>query len=259
MVPVIGLVQVGAQAMADRYAYIPLVGIFVALVWGMADLCGKFRIDSTWLAATSVILLSAFSWISWKQLSFWHDSFSTWSHALAVTPDNPVAESQLGMALMAAGREEDAMQHFQTAISLGTQDPTSYLNLGAYLNEHGRQKEAIPVLEAAVRINKDRENSVLTQLNLGFAYTSLGDYQNARLHFRASLQIDRERVAVTIRDLAAFVASHPSARDYMKLALLLEQAGERPEAEAAYLRVLALDSRVDEARSALAAHKSDSP
>ncbi len=241
LVPAIGIVQVGAQAMADRYAYVPLMGVLVALVWGAGDLCARYGIKRVWQIATAGIVLLALSCVTWRQVSYWQDSVTLWSHALAVTADNAIAETQFGMALLVADRQEEAMERFEQAIALGTQDPTSYLNLGAYLSEHGRQKEAIPFLEKALGMNEDAENVVLTHLNLGFAYTSAGDYEQARRHYRAALQSDRRRVETTIQGLAEFAAAHPSARDYRKLGLLLEEDGKSDEAAGAFRRAAELE------------------
>lgn len=252
LVPVIGVVQVGAQAMADRYAYIPLIGIFVAVVWGISDLCEACQINAQWPAAVAVVSIAALSWTTWGQVASWKDSYTLWSHALEVTPDNGLSEEQLGMALIALNRRDDALQHFQKSIALGTRDPAPHLNVGAYMSRHGRLREALPELETALSLSRDTESQVSAQLNLGFVYTLTGDFQNARLHYRAAWLLDHEQVAATIRDLGQFAAAHPSARDYMKLGLLLEQSDRPSEAAAAFERVLQLDPRVEPARAALA-------
>jgi protein O-mannosyl-transferase len=251
LVPVIGMVQVGDQAMADRYAYIPLVGIFVAAVWGIADVWQPRKIATRWKVATAVIVLGAFSWASCRQLGFWSDSYTLWRHALAVTRDNPVSEDQLGMALIALDRQEEAISRFQRAIALGSHDATSYLNVGAYLSERGKQQEAIGFFDTALRLMSDSESRALVNLDLGFAYTSTGDYEMARARYRESLRIDPERVAEAIRGLAQFAAAHPSAKEYMKLGLLLEQAGNNSDAEVAFERVLQLEPGLSAARAAL--------
>jgi len=256
LVPVIGAVQVGEQAMADRYAYVPFIGIFVASIWGIGRLCDLRRIPSQWRASAAIIVLVLFSWATWRQIDCWKDSYSLWSHALAVTKDNPLTETQLGMALVSLDRQEEAMGRFQRAIALGTHDPTSYLNLGAYLSEHGHQGEAIPYFETALRMGGDSDTRVLTYLNLGFAYTSVGDYQQARADFRQALGLDPEQVGEAIQSLAQFTATHPSVRDYMKLGLLLEQAGRASEAQNAFEQVLRLDPGLDAARTADAALES---
>ncbi len=258
LVPVIGLVQVGGQSMADRYTYIPLIGISIATVWSIADLLEMRRIKPVWALSLAVGVLALLSWATWMQLCHWKDSYALWTHDLAVTPDNPTAETQLGMAALTLDRQPEAMQHFQIAIALGTHDPTSYLNLGAYLNEHGKQNEAIPILKAALAMNEDTENRILTHLNLGFAYTSTADYQKASLQFRNALQIDREKVLETIVGLAQFATSHSSARDYMKLGLLLEESGDKWNASSAYQHVLQIDPGNDAARYRLLALRAPS-
>jgi Tfp pilus assembly protein PilF len=256
LVPVIGVVQVGAQAMADRYAYIPLIGFFVVVIWGIGGFLDKYRVKALWRTAAAVIVLLALSWLTRKQLAYWSDSCALWSHALEVTRDNPFSENQLGMALLAVNRQDEAMKRFQRATALGTRDATSYLNIGAYLTEHGRHREAIPVLQAALGMFANKESQVLTHLNLGFSYTSVGDYQNASLHYREALQLDPEQVAAAIQGLAQFVAVHPSARDYMKLGLLLEESHRNSEAAVAFERSLQLDPNAEAARTALTALQS---
>jgi protein O-mannosyl-transferase len=253
LVPVIGIVQVGGQAMADRYAYIPLIGIFVAATWGIADVIRTLRMPRPWPIAGAGVAVVALCWLTSRQVGYWNDSYALWSHTLAVTPDNPVAENQMGMALISLNREPEAMQDFQKAIALGSHDPTNYLNLAAYLVKHGRQKDAIPVLETALRMPEDQEDAVLTHLNLGFAYTSIGDYDAARGHYRAALELDRNRVLESVQRMAGFVALHPSTNDYMKLGLLLAEAGQDDGARTAFGRVLQLDPSANGARSALSA------
>lgn len=253
LVPVIGIVQVGNQAMADRYAYLPLVGIFVAAVWGVAEICENWEIKTHWRVGAAIAVLVTLSWVCRTQIGYWRDNRTLWSHALAVTPDNPTSENQFGMALVELNREDEAIAHFERAIDLGSRDPTSYLNVGAYLSEHGEQRRAISALETALRMGGDAESRALSSLDLGFAYTSVGDYQTARSHYREAWKLDPDRVIATIGALGQFAAGHPSTKEYMKLALLLEQAGKISDAETAYEKVLQFDPGLDEARRTLAA------
>lgn len=252
LVPVIGVIQVGNQAMADRYAYLPLVGIFVAAVWGVAEIRERFQTRTHWLVGAAMVVLVTFSCLCRVQIGYWRDSQTLWVHALAVTPDNPTSEDQLGMALVELNREGEAITHFERAIDLGSHDPTSYLNVGAYLSEHGEQRRAIAAFETAERIGGDAENRVLTSLDLGFAYASIGDYQTAGSHYRDAWKLDPNRVSATIGALDQFAASHPSAKEYIKLAVLLEQAGRLSDAKNAYKKVLQLDPGFEAARTALA-------
>jgi protein O-mannosyl-transferase len=252
LVPVIGIVQVGDQAMADRYAYFSLIGIFIAAVWATAEICEHWRIKTHWLVGAAIVVLITFSLVSRRQIGYWKDSYSLWSHALAVTADNPTAENQFGMALVDLNREDEAMAHFERAIDLGSRDPTSYLNVGAYLSEHGDQRQAIAVFETALRMGGDPESRALTSLDLGFAYASIGEYERARAWFEQAWKLDPDRVSATLGALTQFAGSHPSAKEYMKLGLLLEQAGKIYDAESAYEKVLQLDPGLAAAQTALA-------
>src|SRR5277367_1427887 len=120
LVPVIGIVQVGDQAMADRYTYVPLIGIFVMVVWGLADWADSEQVGARWRVTATAIVLAVLSVLTWRQSSYWRTSFDVWTHTLAVTGPNPLAESDLGDALHALGRPEDALPHFQKAAKMQT-------------------------------------------------------------------------------------------------------------------------------------------
>src|SRR5262249_54959613 len=135
LVPMIGLIQVGNQAMADRYAYLPFLGIFIMAVWGAAELAQSNRIPSKYAAFAGVSAVLAFTVATRAQIYSWHDDFTLWSHALAVTHDNFVAENNFGSALMRQGRREEAIAHFRNAAVIEPDDATSQMNLGIYAHE----------------------------------------------------------------------------------------------------------------------------
>jgi len=129
LVPVIGLVQVGEAAMADRYAYIPLIGIFVMIAFGSSDVAQQ----KSWgfiSAIPAAVALIALSFATYRQIGYWHSNEELWSHALAVTSNNFVAEDNLGGALILEGREEEAQAHFAAAARINPRDPMSHSNLG---------------------------------------------------------------------------------------------------------------------------------
>jgi hypothetical protein len=95
LVPVIGLVQVGDQAMADRYAYIPLIGVFVMLVWGVADLADRRHIQAGWRAVAAVVILAVFSFLTRRQIGYWQSDYALWSHAIQVSPASQIVEENL--------------------------------------------------------------------------------------------------------------------------------------------------------------------
>ena len=123
LVPMIGLVQVGGQSMADRYAYLPLIGLFVMIAWGVADWAQHKHLPTRWLGIPTVLVLLIFSLLTHRQLAYWHDSITLWSHALEVTSRNFVAEDSLGGALVNEGEYEQAIPHFRSAVEIYPRDP----------------------------------------------------------------------------------------------------------------------------------------
>ena len=137
LVPMIGLVQVGEQGMADRYAYLPLIGIFVIVVWLSADVCGETKISRFVPLAASAAVLLALSILTWGQVHTWQSTFSLWSHSLEITPENYVAEDSIGTILLDEGLKttgdkcaDQALLHFQNAVRIYPQDSLGRLNVG---------------------------------------------------------------------------------------------------------------------------------
>jgi protein O-mannosyl-transferase len=194
LVPVIGLVQVGTQAMADRYAYIPLIGIFVIAVWGAADLANFRSVPTSWRIATAGLLLLAFSVLTWRQTGYWRSSCDLWAHALDVTQDNPVAEENMGTVLQDAGRYEDALPHFRHGAALNPQDPVVHANLAATLAQTGRLQEAIPEYETMIRLAHENPSVLaIGYADLGTVYRHLGSYTESRASYMKSLRIDPQQ------------------------------------------------------------------
>src|SRR5205085_3231136 len=117
-VPVIGLVQVGRQALADRYTYVPLLGIFIALTWGARDLLARRRPALLAAGAAATALLVVCTVLTWQQLPCWHSSRALWERDLAVTPESGIAHQGLAMALEQAGEIEEARRHYAAAVAL---------------------------------------------------------------------------------------------------------------------------------------------
>ena len=258
LVPVIGLVQVGEQAMADRYTYIPLIGIFVMAVWSVADLADRQHIAFRWRAAVAAAVLAALSFLTWRQIGYWQSSYDLWSHTLAVTKDNFTAEDNLGGALLVLGRAEDALPHFQNAARINPRDPTSRLDMAAVLAQLGHPQEAIQAYQNALSLVTDRRVTPIVYESIGLLYANLGDYAKARASYQQALQVAPEltsaRTALTnlyLTEAMTNVSQHPTAEGYFRVGRLLQQAGHVPEARTAYLQALRLDPRLEEARRAL--------
>jgi Flp pilus assembly protein TadD len=155
LVPVIGLVQVGGQTMADRYFYIPSIGLFVALVFGLADIAKTRHVAPSVSAAIAGGVLLVLATLTNAQIHRWSDSFTLFNHALAVTPLNLVAEQGLGLATDKSGRYDEAAVHFEKALRIRPNSYTDLVNMGIMRLKQGRLPEAIEYCQAAIRSRPD--------------------------------------------------------------------------------------------------------
>src|SRR5262249_33433672 len=138
LVPVIGLVQVGDQAMADRYAYLPLIGLFLIIAWGGAAFLSRLRIPATLRGGVAVATLATVSLLTVREVGYWQDSVSIWSRTLQLTTDNLLAEQNIAAALTERGDSEQAAQHFLNVLRLDPTDLASHVDLGVYYGAHGQ-------------------------------------------------------------------------------------------------------------------------
>jgi protein O-mannosyl-transferase len=172
LLPVIGLLQVGLQGLADRYTYVPLIGIFVAVTWGVADLAGSSRRRQSALAVVAAVLVVAFSVVARAQAAHWRDSFTLFSHALAVTDDNGLAWRNLGTAYQDARRPDLAVPALREAARLLPQDAMVWMNLAIALTTMGQLEEGDAMFQKALRM-APRDSFVC--FNLAIAQAMRGD------------------------------------------------------------------------------------
>jgi len=157
LIPVIGLVQVGQQAMADRYTYLPLIGLCVAGVWSGAELVRRRARAAVALAAAgAVALLAAAGALTWRQAGFWRDSTSLFEHALAVTRENFVAHNNLGVVLLDADQQAAALRHFTEAVRIKSNYPEGLGNLALCRLKEGRTDEAEELLRRSLEAGNRR-------------------------------------------------------------------------------------------------------
>jgi tetratricopeptide (TPR) repeat protein len=187
LVPVIGIVQVGHQAMADRYTYLPLIGPFIMLAWGIPELLSRVRWRSEILAPLAGGALLALALCTWQQLGYWRNSVTLFTRTLEVSPDNFVAEMNLGNALVEEGRFPEAVSHLTRAVALKPVSAEAHYNLGNALVRQGRNGAAVDAFTRALWINPDY---ALAHNNLGSAYERLGKPVDALHHYREALRID---------------------------------------------------------------------
>jgi len=251
LVPVIGLVQVGDQAMADRYVYTPMLGIFVIAVWGTADWADHRQIVFQWRAAAVTIVLAILSFLTWRQIGYWRSSYDIWAHTLAVTEMNPIAESDLAGAMHAAGRFEEALPHYENALRMQPRDPKHHADLAEDLAECDRLPEAIAEYEQTIRLSADAEEQARSYQSLAILYGELGEYAEVRESYRQALLADPRFGEEMIRTLSGGVAQSRSPQGYLVLGILLEEAGHTTDARAAYQQALSLDPTLADAKQSL--------
>jgi tetratricopeptide (TPR) repeat protein len=265
LVPVIGLVQVGDAAMADRYAYIPLIGIFAMIAFAADDWAGHNR-RGPWLAVPAAALLVVLAFSTHRQIGYWQSNQDLWSHALAVTQNNFIAEDNLGGALILEGKEEQAHPHFEAAARINPKDPMSRSNLGTYFQTHGHMPEAVAEYEAAVSLTSDPGLLAQTYADLGAAYRALGENERAHNNFEQSLRLNpnqfnawlgmgllaqqQGRFEEAISDLSRSLELQPTAQGYFELGRTLVKARRVPEALDAYRRALEISPGFTEAQQA---------
>ncbi len=143
LVPMIGLVQVGTQAMADRYAYLPFIGLFIMVCWLVADWAERRHVATAWVGGVSIAVLLALAFVAHQQIGYWEDNVTLWTRALQVTKNNWVAEDNLGGALMEEGKLDAAIPHFRAAAAIYPGDPVSHLDIGFYEQQHKNWPQAI--------------------------------------------------------------------------------------------------------------------
>jgi len=185
LIPVIGLVQIGGQAMADRYTYIPLIGIFIMAVWGLADLIGRWHWGRTILWILSAIVLILLSARTYDQIGFWKNSETLCRHALAINPDNYVAHGDLAIALKKKGDLNGAVKHYKEVIRLNPQNCVAHNNLGTLLAQIGKIDEGIQHFREALKVNPHLAD---TYYNFGIVYYQTGKYKEAIEYFQKALQ-----------------------------------------------------------------------
>jgi Flp pilus assembly protein TadD len=155
LVPVIGFVQVGAQTMADRYFYVPSIGLFIAIVFGLADIAEMRRVAPWLSAAIANVVLLVLATLTNAQIHRWNDSITLFKHALTVAPSNVIAEDNLGLAMHKSGQLDEAAAHFEKALQIQPNDYTALLTMGVTRFHQGRVPEAIEYAQAAIRSEAD--------------------------------------------------------------------------------------------------------
>ncbi len=266
LVPMLGLMQVGSQAMADRYAYISFIGLFVMFTWLVADWANTRRLPITTVAFPSIACLLVLGFLTDRQVSYWHDTQSFWERTLASTDNNYVAHDSLGEYLARRDRTEEAAAHFRAALAIRPDDLPANLNLGTYEHGHGNLRAAIERYQMVAFYAANPGLRANAYGNLGSAYRSLGELARAKQCFEEALKLQPDHPVTlafiglgliaqkngdlpeAIRDYSRAMAVEPTDVGYLLLAQALEEEGQRDEARAIREKLQKVSPDIDAAK-----------
>jgi tetratricopeptide (TPR) repeat protein len=221
LVPVIGLIQSGEQSMADRFLYIPLIGLFVIVAWGVPDLLEHWPRRRVALPVAAAIAIGACAITARAQVPYWADNLTLWERVVAVTGPNYRGEGNLAMALQDAGRESDAVAHYLEALRINPGFVDAHDNLGLVLASQGRTAEAIVHYAEALRLNP---KDAAAHNNLGSVLAGQGKIDDALAHFSDAVRL-KPQFPQAHNNLANALASQgrtAEAIDHYSEALRLE-------------------------------------
>jgi Tfp pilus assembly protein PilF len=187
LIPVIGLVQVGDQAMADRYTYVPLIGLFIMIAWGLPELLARYAFRKTILAVAAAVVLLAMTVSTYQQLRYWQNDVTILERAVEVNPNDRFAQANLGVAFLRKNSYDDAIAHFEKALQIDPCDAMSHLNIGVAFFRKDKIDQAIIHFEKAAAIDPC---DVPSHLNLATALAKQGKQEQAIEQCNEALRID---------------------------------------------------------------------
>jgi tetratricopeptide (TPR) repeat protein len=238
LVPVIGIVQVGGQSMADRYLYVPAIGLFVVAVWGGADIAARLPRGRAVLGALGLLVVLALIPLTRAQTRTWKDGATLYRHALAVTENNHVVLDLLGVELLRRGELDAAIARFEGALAVAPDYAPAHNNLGVALAGQGRYRDAIPQYRAALTASPDYGEA---RNNLGIALASVGEVDAALEQFEAARRLDPDDPEV-LRNLGiAWSMKGDTARSLEALRAALDRRPDWNDVALKVARILATD------------------
>jgi len=265
LVPVIGLLQVGQQAMADRYTYVPLIGLFVMIAWGIPDILAGWRFRKIVLSLSTGLLLLLLMTVTNFQLKYWRNDITLFEHTLAVTSDNFTINYYLGVFLAEHGKTQEAIAHFAEALRIRPDFAKADYNLGGLLANQGKTQEAIAHFAEALRIKPDFAEA---HYNLGIILWNQGKIQEAIAHCVEALRINPD-YAEAHYGLGEFLANQGKTQEaiahfaealrirpdfaeaHSNLGIILGSQGKIQEAIAHFAEALRIKPDIAEAHSNL--------
>jgi protein O-mannosyl-transferase len=209
LIPVIGIVQVGSQSRADRYCYIPMIGLLIAMVWFGAEILqrapARFKLQPIMVIAIAIF----FAIVSRHQMEYWRSNYDLWLHTWQVTTDNYLAADKVGVALQSEGRHQEALPYFERALQINPADPLANFNVGADLHSRGRLQDALSFYRITASQDTDPQLRADALENMGAAYHQIGNLDAARERYLEALQHDpgRTRIYAELRQIETAVKS----------------------------------------------------
>ena len=228
MIPVIGIVQISNYAHADRYTYLPQIGLYLIIAWVVTDLVAGWRYARFLLGSLAAAVIVALMFCAHTQVSYWKNSTTLWEHTLAVSGNTDVAHNNLGMALFREGQFDEAMARYQQALKINPDYYSAHDNLGVALVKRGQLDEAMAQFLQALKINRE---DALAHNNLGMALVQKGQLDAAIVQYQQALKFNPDF------DLAR-----------LNLGIALAKMGRLDEAITQYQHILKMDPNNDVAR-----------
>jgi len=226
LLPVIGIIQVGLQARADRYTYLPQIGIIIAVVWAILNLSSLWRARTVALVPASLAVVGSLSFLSYRQATHWHDTESLWSYTLSLSQENDVALTGLAMIEVGRGQIDDAIIHFRHALGLRDGNAAAHYGLGLALSQQRKTDEAIEHWQKSLELQPDNLNA---RNNLGAALAGIGRTPEAIEQWQQALAFDPDN-GNAANNLAWVFATSPDAilRDGAKAVAYAKRATQVP-------------------------------
>lgn len=266
LVPNIGIVQAGSQARADRFTYLPHIGLCVLVAWAVSDMTTAWRRRHFIIGITAATAIIALMFLAKAQTRYWRNSESLWMHTIAVNPQNAVAEGALGSALMTQGRIDEAITHFKRGLEIWPTDAGARNNFGNALLETGQLDEAIAQYNKALEL---QPNNAMAYYNLGVAYFRKGNLDEAIIRYRKAIEIQpnypdgydqlgntllqKGQVDAAIASWETSLKTQPvNVTTRNNLAIVLAQRGRLREAMNHWRNILDVDPRNIDAQNVLA-------
>jgi len=269
MAPMIGFIQTGRQAMADRFMHIPMMGLLVGLVWLAADIAEEQHWQKEIAIALFLLVAAPYAALTIKQIGYWHDSYTLFAHTLAVTKNNGFAENDFAVALIERGEPQLAAEHFEAAIRYSPDLASPHYNLAVLLQKNNQLDDAEHEYRAALALSSDQTEQEQSHNNLGILYLEEQKYAAAMAELDAAIAIDPNaqnsfvgrgtaelqtgNVDAAVTDFARAAQIRPSPIALYWLGQALERRGETQSAVEAYRATLKLAPAMNAARTRLQA------